>query len=1100
MIKKLLLLVLLSTGFIASSQEANTATTVGSGTYLGQTGPLRDYPTVQSQPSYGVSELNIIENNFGTFQGINESALPYGEDPIAQRAAGQFNSFAPIVNFDGANASEGLATPPDPTGAVGPNHYVQAVNVVVKIYDKAGALLAGPTFLGDFLGDNQNSGDPIIIYDHLADRWFVSQFNTGTDALVIAISKGPDPTGDYDLYQFELDAFPDYPHYAIWPDAYYVTANKSAGNTTYALDRDAMLAGDPNPAILGFNLPGVVPNPNTVFSPEPANLTGFTFPSDIPGYIVYLQDDGWSNAITFDHLKVWEIDVDFDNPANATISEPLEIPVTPFDSFFAPFGAGEQEQPGTNQNIDMISGVISYASNYRTFEDHNSWLITFNTDVDGENSTSGIRWIELRNNETDDWSVFQEGTYAPDDGLSRFMGSGAMDGQGNIGLAFNIAGPDTPVGVSYTGRFDGDEAGVMTVAEEVIVEGGGVQTTTNRFGDYSHLSMDPDNFTFWHTTEYFSSNNNWTTRIAAFSLSDGFEIDLGVISIDTPEDGDLSDAESVSVTLRNFGTTDQSDIPITLSVDGVEIASEVIAGPITSNTAVTYTFEATADLSIEGQTYVLAAAVGQEGDQAAVNDEATREVTHLFTNDVGVTALITPTTGSGLTATEDVTIEITNFGTSEQTATPVQYSINGGDPIIETFTGTIPVGGTATYTFTIQADLSVLGSYDFVMTTALDTDQDVSNDELLVTVENQVCIPVALNGCNIDGIKQFILNTIEADDGGNGCNTEPGTSPNGYADRTDLSTELSNIEGSNVYTLRAQQNWTGGPGVEALSVWIDFNDNGDFEDSEQLIAGEFFQSFNELEDFTLTIPVGAPLGSFRLRAKAIDTSANGDVNNPCTDFSFGEVQDYTVVIVDQLNPSDIAVTAIIAPESGIELGNQDVTVEISNFGSQEQIDFDVQYTIDGGDPVIETVTTAVAPGSFITYTFNQQADLSTVAVYEIEARTLLGTDSNASNDATSKTVESTLTVQDLSETFTDLSVTSLPNNAFDVALTTNFDGAVFISVTNMLGQQLKYKPIARSANGYAVRLDLSSISSGVYLLKINDLDNSFTQAAKIVVQ
>ena len=113
---------------------------------------------------------------------------------------------------------------------------------------------------------------------------------------------------------------------------------------------------------------------------------------------------------------------------------------------------------------------------------------------------------------------------------------------------------------------------------------------------------------------------------------------------------------------------------------------------------------------------------------------------------------------------------------------------------------------------------------------------------------------MALLGCNLDGIKHFILNTIDVDDGGIGCNTEPASSPQGYADRTALSTDLSRDAGSNVYILQAQQNWTGGPGVEALSVWIDFDDSGTFEVSERLISGEFFTTDNVLEPFTLTIP------------------------------------------------------------------------------------------------------------------------------------------------------------------------------------------------------------------------------------------------------
>ena len=98
---------------------------------------------------------------------------------------------------------------------------------------------------------------------------------------------------------------------------------------------------------------------------------------------------------------------------------------------------------------------------------HNSWLITFNTDVDG-NDTSGVRWIELRNTGNGPFSLYQEGTYAPADGHSRFMGSAAMDAAGNIGLGFNIGSGSLPVGIRYTGRFDGDPLGTMTVAETTI--------------------------------------------------------------------------------------------------------------------------------------------------------------------------------------------------------------------------------------------------------------------------------------------------------------------------------------------------------------------------------------------------------------------------------------------------------------------------------------------------------------------------------------------------------------------------------------------------------------------------------------------------------
>ncbi len=493
------------------------------GTFLGETIPLSDFETIT--PTEGVPKnLREIPNNMRNAPKINSNALPQGDDPLAQTIPAFRAPQDILVNFDGAHVSEGQAVPPDPSGAAGPNHYVHAVNLVVKIFDKTGNLLVGPVLLGDFLGSGNNNGDPIVMYDQLADRWFVSQFRISDDALIIGVSTTPDPTGTYNVYQMPLDAFPDYPHYSVWPDAYYLTANKFTGNTTYALDRDVMIAGGANPAIIGFNLPGVIRNPGTVFSPEPANLLGTTFPTDVPGYIIYLQDDSWP-SVSNDHLKIWEIDVDFLVPGNSTISTPTEIPVTPFDSTFNPFGIGDVQQPSTSQKIDNLGGVISYMANYRSFGDHNSFLINFNVDLGS--IISGIRWIELRNVGNGPFSVYQEGTWTLNDGENRFMGSMAMDINGNIALAYNVGSSETYVGIRFTGRLDGDPLGQMSFQEQVIKDGTSFQNSTNRFGDYAQMTMDPDGETFWHTAEYIKTLNSWQTRIAAFNLEDLPILDLG---------------------------------------------------------------------------------------------------------------------------------------------------------------------------------------------------------------------------------------------------------------------------------------------------------------------------------------------------------------------------------------------------------------------------------------------------------------------------------------------------------------------------------------------------------------------------------------------
>lgn len=525
--KSFLLLLLFVVG-ISQAQKKYPLEKVITGKKIKVTEPLRDQPQIVPLETIP-EELRIIPNKLKNATKNVATALPLTDDPVIQRNAPTRDPQDLLLSFDGIDVSEGQAVPPDPTGAAGPNHYVHAVNVAVKIFDKSGNLLVGPVSLGSFFNTNVNDGDPIVMYDQLADRWFISQFKQSNDGLLIAISTSPDPTGSYNIFEFELDDFPDYPHYAIWPDAYYLSANKN-GDVLYTIDRLALLNNENNPRIISFILPGLVRNNNTVFGAQGANILGTNVPpADSPGYFIYLQDDGWTSAIDFDHLKIWEVNPDFNNAAQSFVTQPQVIATQPFDSTFQPFGTGDVDQPGTGNKIDNIGGVISYKANYRRFNNHNSLVLNFNVNLGDD--LSGIRWFELRNTDGNlDYSIFQEGTWTLDDDVSRFMGSINMNEDGDIALAYNVGSNSLKPGIRFTGRKANDPLNEMGFQEQSIIEGVGVQNTGNRFGDYAHMTMDPDGETFWHVAEYFSQDDFWTTRIAAFTLDD--LPPLNVISFD----------------------------------------------------------------------------------------------------------------------------------------------------------------------------------------------------------------------------------------------------------------------------------------------------------------------------------------------------------------------------------------------------------------------------------------------------------------------------------------------------------------------------------------------------------------------------------------
>jgi hypothetical protein len=885
---------LLATTFILSSvifaQETFPPEEIITGTFIGKTIRMDEFTPLEENNNSGVPTM-VIDQLVSNVTGIVNQTTTVIQN--LQTEPGGIASFPLSQNFVGASQSESSYFPPDPTGAVGPNHYVHSVNSLVKIFSKTGTLLVGPVNLNVFLGIPSNNGDPIVLYDQLADRWVVSEFGSlGSNlGLAIGVSETNDPAGAYNVYQYPFSGFPDYPHYGVWHDGYYGTVNLDGASTQgFVMERDEMLIGGAAPQILIFNLPGIIANPNQVKSPEPANLLGTTIDPNTPGYITYLQDDGWSGAITFDHLKVWEIVPDWNNTANSTISAPLEIPTDPFDSgeLFGN-GNGAIRQPGTSQRLAGHGGIVSFAANYRPFSTHNSWLITFNTFIDG-NETGGIRWIELRNDAVNPWSIFQEGTYSIADGHSRLMSSSAMDAEGNIALAYTTASLTLPVSLRYTGRFDGDALGMMTVAETTIFDGPGVRTNANRYGDYSHMTMDPDNFTFWYTGDYFSSNNQWRTRIAAFRIFGPFANDVGVNAINTPTNGILTNAETVEISIRNYSPNSITNVPVELRVDGNLVATETYIGTINSNETATFQFGQTVNLSTPGQTYSIEAKTILAGDGYMPNNGFTKEVTYLLSNDVGVIAIIAPVTSSNL-GNETVTVRVKNFGAASQSSFNVQYSLDSGTPVVQSFAGPIDSEEELNFSFTQTVDLSTVGTYNLASRTSLSGDQLPANDEISAVVEHLLCLPVS--NCTVGhGFRVFEVG---------GINNTSVCEPDGYGDFSNL---IANLEPGSTNDLTVTSEY----GNQFISVWIDYNDDLSFSvdeivvDNYNFAAGQGAGSYTETMD--LILPANATIGEHRMRARA---SGTGPVpSDACEEILFGETEDYSAN-VGSLGVNDILI-------------------------------------------------------------------------------------------------------------------------------------------------------------------------------------------------
>ena len=489
----------------AVNKEGQTVSTVLPSDFR-LSAPMRDWPVIEEETA--MHERREVRNDMTRHAFVNVNALPQGLDPVLQTAVASRLRRAPIESWGG---QAGSGYPPDPSGAAGPNHYVQAVNTSYRVYSKTGSSMGGPYNLSSLWAGSNDDGDPIVLYDRHADRWFISQFQTSPNKILIAVSQTPDPLGSYYTYSYTFSQFPDYPKYSVWWDGYYMTSNSN--RTAVVFDRAKMLVGNSTAAMVALSAPSVLSSGFT--SVLPADADGDLPPNGTPCYFFNLEDDAWGSNP--DRIKVYEMSTDWVTTSNTSVTTSQTINTQPFDTNFGT-GYNNISQPGTTQKLDGIPGVLYFRAQHTRWVGHNSIVLCHLTDVNGSNR-AGIRWYELRDANDGNWSIYQQGTYSPD-AASRFIASIAMDVNGNIGMAYSYtdAANNLYPGLRYTGRYVNDPLGEMTVPEEVAQTGGASQTGLNRYGDYAHMSLDPNGTTFWFTGEYLNTSGSPRTRIFSFDL------------------------------------------------------------------------------------------------------------------------------------------------------------------------------------------------------------------------------------------------------------------------------------------------------------------------------------------------------------------------------------------------------------------------------------------------------------------------------------------------------------------------------------------------------------------------------------------------------
>jgi hypothetical protein len=408
--------------------------------------------------------------------------------------------------------------PSDTTGAIGDTQYVQWVNEAVQIFDRNGKSVYGPT-LGNNLWlkfggacEKTNDGDPIVQYDKAAHRWMLTQFAVDGGppfSQCIAISASPDATGKYQRYAVSFDKFNDYPKVGVWGDAYYISFNMFDGDDSFgskicALNRADAMAGKAT-AMQCFDTEefGVIPADVDGTTPPPAGSPGLAM------------------NFTRDALQLWQIRVDWDHPELSRMTGPVAIPVAQFDPAcdVAPC-IPQKPVSGKNAPLFSMGDRLMYRVAYRNFGDHESLVVNHAVQVNPQDKpASGVRWYEIRDPRGTP-IVLQQATYAPGMTTARWLGSPAMDKNGNLLIGYSTSTPSGFAVVALAGRRSGDPANVLS--KELTVKKGVVTSLGKRWGDYSTMSVDPtDDCTFWFTTEVMSSADRlWQTHVVHTKFND----------------------------------------------------------------------------------------------------------------------------------------------------------------------------------------------------------------------------------------------------------------------------------------------------------------------------------------------------------------------------------------------------------------------------------------------------------------------------------------------------------------------------------------------------------------------------------------------------
>jgi hypothetical protein len=485
-------------------------------------------------------QYNLVVTRAATFSLGNNHDTAHSQDATGGSGAlGAIVSAPPLAvgtNFKGLSFvdTNSVVFPPDGALAVGNGFTMEGVNSAFRVTDMQGnnLLTESSQALFSSVSSSANQTDPYIVYDDLAQRWYVTivdypngPFGNFAD-LLFAVSNDANPLHGFSLQRrihIGPTDFLDFPKMGFNHDAIVITAGDYFLRFSYqslqvvAIDKNALLSGTFTDFISQRG-------PIHYRAEVPAWMHGSR--AGDPMYLV--EEAGWNNGRAARVVTMTNI---LSN--NPTFTD-TDIPVEGYD-LAPPY----VDQPGQSFSVNT-GDTTFYQADWR-----NGKLVAAQT-VSGDDrfGTSQVRWYEFDTTGATPVLV-QQGSIHPGAGISTYYPSIAINANGDLGLTYMESSLNEYVSMYVTGRQAGDPLGTMRPA--ILVAPGQRTGSFARAGDYSGIAVDPNGTTFWAENEYQGNTIFWSTYIASFSVSpppveDWYNVtlpqyDVLRLTTSTPSDG-----------------------------------------------------------------------------------------------------------------------------------------------------------------------------------------------------------------------------------------------------------------------------------------------------------------------------------------------------------------------------------------------------------------------------------------------------------------------------------------------------------------------------------------------------------------------------------